>query len=196
MFIAKESCVLGRWKQGFCVAYCRYWSWPTILCISLVHPGAKLHCCLKNNRQPWECTEMKGQDKACQEITFSSNYKKKKELNSLKQSFLLTLLCFPFFWVSLCPTQNNKKTQIEMNLNKISFLVKKTINSCRCHLHGRRDFGCQCHLKVCTVWMAVGMQLLWGSQWDIEVRNIEKLNLRHRAAVWATTAVTSPVTLF
>lgn len=72
--IGKELCSLGHRKQGFCMADGRYRSWPAILCISVVHPGGKLHCSLKNNRQPWECTEMKGQDKACQKITFPLNY--------------------------------------------------------------------------------------------------------------------------
>lgn len=36
--------------------------------ISLVHPGSKLLSSLKNNRQPWECAEMKEQDKACQKL--------------------------------------------------------------------------------------------------------------------------------
>lgn len=52
MFSAAEN-------KDFCVADCRYWPWP-ILCISLVHPGGKRYCSLKNNRQTWECAEMKG----------------------------------------------------------------------------------------------------------------------------------------
>lgn len=55
------------------MADCRYRLWSAILCIPLVRAGGKLQCSLKNNRQPWECTEMKGQDKACQEITFQPN---------------------------------------------------------------------------------------------------------------------------
>lgn len=85
------------------MADCSYWPWPAILCVSVVHPGGKLHCSLKNNRQPWECTEMKGQDKACQEITFSLNYFFKRihfsEAMSAIDRFPLDLFVF---WYSLC----------------------------------------------------------------------------------------------
>lgn len=72
MFIAKTFSAAGN--KDFCVTDCRHWPWPAMFCVSLLHPGGKLHSSLKNNRQPWECNEMKGQDKACQEITFSLNF--------------------------------------------------------------------------------------------------------------------------
>ena len=79
---------------------------------------------------------------------------------------------------SLCSTWIKKKEERKnMNWMKcewIEFPCKEsTINSCCCHLRGRRGFDCQCHLKVCTVWATAETQLLWGSQWDTEGKNTE-----------------------
>lgn len=57
MLLYKELCVLAAGNRDVSLTYFRYWPWLAILCILLIHPGTKLHCSLKYNRQPWECTE-------------------------------------------------------------------------------------------------------------------------------------------